>query len=112
MEQVINKAEGQVPVSLQPNKTRHELPDKSVHNIPGNVAWDNPGECSFDDPALGQDDEAMEIGTLDDLDLPTSRRGNSLRHFGTLIAAVSEMRWTKGKRRRAWRSKSCAPSRS
>ncbi|MDB5567129.1 MAG: putative binding site:Amine oxidase [Tardiphaga sp.] len=32
----------------------------------------------------------MEIGTLDDLDLPTSRRGDSLRHFWSLIAAIGE----------------------
>ena len=39
----------------------------------------------------------MKIGTLDDLDLPTSGRSNSLRHFWTLIAAVSENAFDEGK---------------
>ena len=39
----------------------------------------------------------MEIGTLDDLDLPTSRRGDSLRHFWSLIAAIGENPLDEGK---------------
>ena len=57
----------------------------------------DPGESPFDDPALGQDDEAMEIGALDDLDLPTPRRGDSLRHFWSLIAAIGENPLDEGK---------------
>jgi hypothetical protein len=53
-------------------------------------------ESLFDDPALGQNGEAMEIGTLDDLHLPASRRGDSLRHFWSLIAAIGEICSTKG----------------
>ena len=39
----------------------------------------------------------MEIRTLNDLDLPTSGRSNSLRHFGPLITAISENALDEGK---------------
>jgi hypothetical protein len=37
----------------------------------------NPGEGSFDDPAFGQDNKAMEIAALDDLQ-PCTSFGNRL----------------------------------
>jgi len=50
----------------------------------------DPGKGALDNPALGQDDEAMEIGTLDDLQLPRPGLGDSRRRFLALIAGVSE----------------------
>lgn len=57
----------------------------------------DPGESPLHDPALGQHDEAMEVGTFDDLDLPTSRRSDGLRHFWSLIAAIGENPLDEGK---------------
>ena len=39
----------------------------------------------------------MAIGSLDDLHLPASGRGNGLCHFGALVAAVSENPLDEGK---------------
>ena len=49
----------------------------------------NPGEGSFDDPAFGQDNKAMEIAALDDLQPPCTSFGNRLGHFRPLVATVS-----------------------
>jgi len=49
----------------------------------------DPGEGALNDPALGEDFEVMEIGALDDLQLPVSggcQRGLCLR---SLIAAIA-----------------------
>ena len=36
----------------------------------------DPGKGALDDPALGQDDEAVQIGALDDLELPAAGLGD------------------------------------
>ena len=41
----------------------------------------DPGEGPLDDPSLWQNDETMEIGALDDLDLPASGAGDRVRPF-------------------------------
>jgi hypothetical protein len=48
----------------------------------------DPGKGPFDDPAFGQDDEAMEIGALDDFQLPRTGPGDRLGHFQPLVAAI------------------------
>ena len=50
----------------------------------------DPGEGPFDDPSPGQDDEAMQIGSLDDLQFPGTGAGDGCRHLRPLIAAVGE----------------------
>jgi hypothetical protein len=48
----------------------------------------DPGEGAFDDPSFGQDDEAMRLGALDDLQLPGAGPGDDRGHLRPLIAAV------------------------
>ena len=50
----------------------------------------DPGERPLDDPSLWQHNEAVEIGALDDLDLPASGPGCDVRHFRPLISGVGE----------------------
>ena len=50
----------------------------------------DPCECSFDDPSFWQDDEAMEIGSLDDIDVPASGALHDVCHFWPLISSVGE----------------------
>lgn len=49
-----------------------------------------PGEGPLDDPTLGQDDEAVGVGALDDLDLPTAGLGDHGGGLRPLIAGVGE----------------------
>ena len=42
----------------------------------------DPGKGALDDPALGQDDEAMGIAALDDLQGPAAGLGDDLAIFG------------------------------
>ena len=50
----------------------------------------DPGEGAFDDPSLGQDDEGVQLGALDDLDLPSAGIGHDVGHPGPLIAGIGE----------------------
>jgi len=49
----------------------------------------DPGEGPFDDPALGQDNKAVQIGALDDVQPPRTGLGDHLGHFRPLVAAIS-----------------------
>src|SRR5258708_33423716 len=50
----------------------------------------DPGEGSLDDPALGQHDELVQFGALDDFDHPMARAGSGLRHACSLIARLGQ----------------------
>src|SRR5271165_2776357 len=50
----------------------------------------DPGKGALDDPALGQDDEAMGIAALDDLQGPRAGFGDNLGHLRPLIAGVGK----------------------
>src|SRR5450755_171871 len=56
----------------------------------------DPGERAFNDPAFGDDLEVMEIGALDDLDLPVSGGGEGGLHLRSLITAVAIDQLDKG----------------
>src|SRR5260370_13101908 len=57
----------------------------------------DPGEGSLDDPALGQHDELVQFGALDDFDHPMARAGSGLRHPCSLIAGIGEDALDEGK---------------
>ena len=50
----------------------------------------DPGKGALDDPAFGQDDEAMGIAALDDLQSPRTGLGNNLGHLRPLVAGVGK----------------------
>ena len=50
----------------------------------------DPGKGALDDPAFGQDDEAMGIAALDDLQSPRTGLGNNLGHLWPLVAGVGK----------------------
>ena len=50
----------------------------------------DPGEGALDDPSLGQNDKAVRVATLDDLQGPATCIGDDLRHLWSLIAGVGE----------------------
>jgi hypothetical protein len=50
----------------------------------------DPGEGALDDPALGQDDKAVGIAALDNLQGPGAGLGDDLRHLRPLITGVGE----------------------
>jgi len=50
----------------------------------------DPGKGALDDPALGQDDKAMGIAALDDLQDPRAGSRNCLGHLRPLVAGVGE----------------------
>ena len=50
----------------------------------------DPGKSTLDDPSLGQDDEAMGIAALDDLQAPEAGRGDHLGHLWPLVAGVGK----------------------
>lgn len=50
----------------------------------------DPGKGALDDPALGQDDKAMGIAALDDLQGPGTGLGGDLGHLWPLVAGVGE----------------------
>ena len=50
----------------------------------------DPGKGALDDPALGQDDEAMGIAALDDLQAPAAGPGDDFGHLRPLVAGVGK----------------------
>lgn len=50
----------------------------------------DPGESTLDDPSLGQDDEAMGIAALDDLQAPEAGLGDDFGHLRPLVAGVGK----------------------
>ena len=50
----------------------------------------DPGKGALDDPAFGQDDEAMGIAALDDLQGPSTGLGDHFGHLWPLVAGVGE----------------------
>ena len=57
----------------------------------------DPGEGSFDDPPFGQDYEAVEFVSLDDLQLPGAALGQSVGGFRALVAGIGEDALDEGK---------------
>lgn len=50
----------------------------------------DPCESSLDDPPFGQDNEAMQLVALDDLQLPGARLGDGGSGFRSLVAGIGE----------------------
>src|SRR5260370_33922881 len=57
----------------------------------------DPGEGSLDDPALGQHDELVQFGALDDFDHPMARAGSGFRHACSLLAGLGGGALAEGK---------------
>src|SRR5260370_34052915 len=50
----------------------------------------DPGEGAFDDPALGKNDEAMPLGSLDDFQPPGTALCDGCDRLRSLVAGVRE----------------------
>jgi hypothetical protein len=50
----------------------------------------DPGKSTLDDPSLGQDDEAMGIAALDDLQAPAAGLGDELGYLWPLISGIGK----------------------
>jgi len=50
----------------------------------------DPRQRAFDDPALGQDNELVQFGSLDDFDHPTAGAGSGVCDAWSLISGVGE----------------------
>jgi hypothetical protein len=50
----------------------------------------DPGKGALDDPSLGQDDKAMGVAALDDLQGPGTGLGDHLGHLWPLVSGVGE----------------------
>lgn len=50
----------------------------------------DPGEGPFDDPSFWQHDEAVEVGTFNDFDLPATGGGHDRGHFRPLITSIGK----------------------
>jgi hypothetical protein len=47
-------------------------------------------KVSLNDPSFWQNDEAMEVGSIDDIERPTARACNDVGHFRPLISGGGE----------------------
>jgi len=56
----------------------------------------DPGEGALDNPALGQNDEAMGVAALDDLQGPGAGLGDDLGHLWPLITGVGKDAFDEG----------------
>jgi hypothetical protein len=50
----------------------------------------DPGKSAFDDPSFGENDEAMQLVALDDLQRPVPGLCDNRGHLRSLIAGVGE----------------------
>jgi len=50
----------------------------------------DPGKSTLDDPSLGQNDEAMGIAALDDLQAPGAGLGDEFGHLWPLVAGIGK----------------------
>jgi hypothetical protein len=50
----------------------------------------DPCQRAFDNPALGQDNEIVQFGALDDFDHPTAAAGSSFCHARSLISGIGK----------------------
>ena len=57
----------------------------------------DPRERTFHDPALGQDDELVQLGALDDFDDPSAGAGRGACDARPLIAGIGEDALDEGK---------------
>jgi hypothetical protein len=57
----------------------------------------DPGKSTLDDPSLGQDDEAMGIAALDDLQAPEAGFGDHVGHLRSLVASIGKDAFDKRK---------------
>ena len=56
----------------------------------------DPGKGTLDDPAFGQDDEAMGIAALDDLQGPGAGLGDEFGHLRPLVAGIGKDAFDEG----------------
>ncbi len=49
----------------------------------------DPGEGSLHDPPFRQDNEAVRVGALDDLQRPATGRGDGRRHLWSLVSSIN-----------------------
>lgn len=54
------------------------------------AATADPSESALDDPSFGENDEAMQLLTLDDLQRPAPGLGDDRGHLRALIAGIGE----------------------
>jgi hypothetical protein len=57
----------------------------------------DPGEGTLDDPAFGENDEAVQLIALDDLQRPGAGLGDSVGRLRALIAGIGEDTFDEGK---------------
>ncbi len=58
----------------------------------------DPGEGSLHDPPFRQDNEAVRVGALDDLQRPATGRGDGRRPLWSLVAGIGEDGLDEGER--------------
>src|SRR4029434_6419940 len=69
---------------------------RSARNREQAAVSTDPGERALDDPAFGENDEAMQLVTLDDLQGPGAGLGNGSGQRRSLVAGIGEDALDKG----------------